>query len=245
MITSRSGERKVIEMSSRKAALPRRTKPKPAKPGRSRAGARRAAYHHGDLRQALIAAGLALVEEGGAEAVNLREAARRVGVSPGAPFRHFESRTALLTAIAEESMGRFRAEIERALARAPAADPLQRLRALGVAYLAWAMRNPAHFEVLSTRRLFDFAGADALRRDNDAIIAATTNAFSAAYAAGQLQRGDPALARIAGRALVYGFARMLLDGQLPRWGVKDSDAEKTAIAAVDLFLAGLAGAPQG
>ena len=59
------------------------------------------AYHQGDLRQALIAAAIGLTEEQGLEAVSVRALARRIGVSPGAPFRHFQSRTALLTAVAE------------------------------------------------------------------------------------------------------------------------------------------------
>ena len=76
-------------------------------------------YHHGDLRRVLIDAALQLVGEGGAEAVSVREAARRAGVSPGAPFRHFPSRDALMNAVAEEAQRRFRAEIEAALAEAP------------------------------------------------------------------------------------------------------------------------------
>ena len=109
-------------------------------------------YHHGDLRRVLIDAALQLVEEGGAEGLSVREAARRAGVSPGAPFRHFPSRIALMTAVAEEAQRRFRAEIEAALAEVPAGDPLARFRCLGLAYLRWAMRNPTHFEIISSGR---------------------------------------------------------------------------------------------
>src|SRR5438105_14870659 len=88
-------------------------------------------YHHGDLRRVLIDAALQLVGEGGADAVSVREAARRAGVSPGAPFRHFPSRDALMNAVAEEAQRRFRAESERALAEVPVGDPLARFRRLG------------------------------------------------------------------------------------------------------------------
>jgi 3-phosphoglycerate kinase len=71
-------------------------------------------YHHGDLRRVLIDAALQLVSEGGMDAVSVREAARRAGVSPGAPFRHFASRDALMQAVAEEAQRRFRTEIEAA-----------------------------------------------------------------------------------------------------------------------------------
>lgn len=70
-------------------------------------------YHHGDLRRVLIDAALQLAGEGGPDAVSVREAARRAGVSPGAPFRHFPSRDALMQAVAEEAQRRFRVEIDR------------------------------------------------------------------------------------------------------------------------------------
>src|SRR6202045_4013435 len=130
-------------------------------------------YHHGDLKRVLVDAALALVEEGGVEAVSVREAARRAGVSPGAPFRHFPSRAALMTAVAEEAQRRFRAEIEVALSEVPAGDPLARFRALGMAYLRWAMRNPAHFEIISNGRFFDHGKATELSRDNAELIGMT------------------------------------------------------------------------
>src|SRR6187551_1659059 len=123
-------------------------------------------YHHGDLRRVLIDAALQLVGEGGPDAVSVREAARRAGVSPGAPFRHFPSRDALMNAVAEEAQRRFRAEIMAALSEAPAGDALGRFRCLGLAYLRWAMRNPTHFEVISSRRFFDHDRAVAISSDN-------------------------------------------------------------------------------
>src|SRR6185436_11903601 len=85
-------------------------------------------YHHGDLRRVLIDAALQLVGEGGPDAVSVREAARRAGVSHGAAFRHFPSRDALMQAVAEEAQRRFRAEIAAALAAAAPGDPLGRFR---------------------------------------------------------------------------------------------------------------------
>ena len=86
--------------------------PRPAKAARRLAGAQKS-YHHGDLRRVLIDAALKLAEEGGPEAISVREAARRAGVSPGAPFRHFESRAALMAAVAEEAQQRFRQDAGR------------------------------------------------------------------------------------------------------------------------------------
>jgi AcrR family transcriptional regulator len=197
-------------------------------------------YHHGDLRRVLIEAALALVEEGGVETVSVREAARRAGVSPGAPFRHFPSRVALMTVVAEEAQRRFRAEIAAAMAEAPGGDPLARFRSLGVAYLRWAMRNPAHFEVISSGKYFDHDGAGRLSQDNAEIIDMAGQALADAFAQGRLRSADLKTVQIAGRAMVYGFARMNIDGHFPRWGVEEAEAGRTAEAIVDLFIEGIA-----
>src|SRR6202166_2959675 len=205
-----------------------------------RASARPKPYHHGDLRRGLIDAALELVKEAGPEGVSVREAARRAGVSPGAPFRHFESRTALMTAVAEEAQRRFRTEIDAALAKTPAGDPLARFRALGLAYLRWAMRNPAHFEIISSGRYFDHDRAAGVSGDNAQLIAMIERTLADAFAQGALRTPDLKRVQIAGRALVYGFARMNLDGHFPRWGIAEADAGRTAEAVVDLFIAGIA-----
>jgi AcrR family transcriptional regulator len=195
-------------------------------------------YHHGDLRRVLIDAALKLAEEG--EEISVREAARRAGVSPGAPFRHFQSRDALMMAVAEEAQRRFRAEIGTALAQAPVDDPLKRFRNFGLAYLRWAMRNPAHFEIISSGRNVDLNNAGELTRDNAELIAMAARTLREAAAAGQLRKLDLKDAEIAGRALVYGFARMNIDGHFPRWGVADDAIERTAEAVLDLFIQGIA-----
>ena len=200
-------------------------------------------YHHGDLRRVLIDAALQLVGEGGPDAVSVREAARRAGVSPGAPFRHFPSRDALMNAVAEEAQRRFRAEIEAALAAAPAGDPLGRFRCLGLAYLRWAMKNPTHFEIISSRRFFDHDKAAGVSQDNAELIDLTERTLAEAFASGQLRSPDLKQVQIAGRAVVYGFARMNIDGHFPRWGVAGADAERTAEGVLDLFIDGIAKVP--
>jgi AcrR family transcriptional regulator len=212
--------------------------PRSAKAPRRQAGVQKS-YHHGDLRRVLIDAALRLAEEGGPEAISVREAARRAGVSPGAPFRHFESRAALMIAVAEEAQQRFRAEIDAALAKTPAGDPLKRFRSFGLAYLRWAMKNPAHFEIISSGRHFDHDGTSAVSRDNAELVALTERMLADAFAQGQLRSNDLKRIKIAGRALVYGFARMNIDGHFPRWGVAKAEIEPMAEAVIDLFIAGL------
>lgn len=228
----------------RPSAKPPRAKFPPAKPRRrsARAPAPKP-YHHGDLRRALIDAALQLVGEGGPDAVSVREAARRAGVSPGAPFRHFPSRDALMNAVAEEAQRRFRTEIQAAQAEGPAGDPLGQFRCLGLAYLRWAMKNPTHFEIISSRRFFDHDKAAGVSQDNAELIDLTERTLAEAFSQGQLRSPDLKRVQIAGRALVYGFARMNIDGHFPRWGVAGADAERTAEGILDLFIEGIAKFP--
>ncbi len=220
--------------------MPTRRTPKPqtSKPRGRRQTSEARPYHHGDLRRVLIDAALQLAAEG-AE-VSVREAARRAAVSPGAPFRHFSNRDALMAAVAEEAQRRFRVEIEAALADVPPADPLARFRAFGLAYVRWAMRNPAHFEIISTGRYFAHGSSAELTHDNSELVALTERMLAEAAAQGLLRSADLKRVQIAGRALVYGFARMNLDGHFPRWDVAEGEIERMAEGVIDLFIAGIA-----
>src|SRR5689334_17108440 len=101
---------------------------------------RRKPYHHGDLRRALIAAGIDLLAEGGATALDLRKVARRAGVSHAAPYRHFEDKRALLAAIAEEGFVRLAEQIHNAVS---AAQPDSQLLATASCYINFALSEPA------------------------------------------------------------------------------------------------------
>src|SRR2546430_16119112 len=116
---------------------------------------RRRPYHHGNLREALIDAALALVEERGSPEFTLREVARRVGVTHAAPQRHFEDRAALVAAVAEEGVHRPRAHVERVARLTDARAPPPRPHALRGASLQFAVENPAHFRVMVSAALGD------------------------------------------------------------------------------------------
>ncbi|HSE40939.1 MAG TPA: TetR/AcrR family transcriptional regulator, partial [Acidobacteriota bacterium] len=104
-------------------------------------------YHHGDLKNALVETAAKLVAEHGAGSVSLREVARAAGVSHAAPYHHFKDKNGLLAAVAEEGFRRFDTYQERALRAAPS-EPSERLRALGRAYVRFALSNPHFFRVM-------------------------------------------------------------------------------------------------
>ena len=146
-----------------------------------------------------------------------------------------------MTAVAEEAQRRFRAEIAAAMAATPDADPLGRFRAFGIAYLRWAMHNPAHFEVISSGKYFSHDQSPAVAADNAELIDMTERLLTGqAFAQGQLRSPDIRAIKIAGRALVYGFARMNIDGHFPRWGIAAAEAEQLADAIIGLFIEGIA-----
>jgi AcrR family transcriptional regulator len=111
---------------------------------------RRATYHHGDLARALVDAAVAIIDERGAEAFTLREAARRLGVNHRAAYRHFADKDALLAAVAEQG---FRGLIEATRVQAVGlVEPTARLAAAARAYVAFAADHPAHFRVMFAPR---------------------------------------------------------------------------------------------
>jgi AcrR family transcriptional regulator len=189
-------------------------------------------YHHGNLTDALVTATIAIIEERGVEHVSVREAARRVGVSPGAPFRHFATKTALMTAVAEQAMDRLKAAVDAALEAARAEAPLTRLEALGAAYLRWALQNPTHFAVISSRTLIDIASSDSIQRANDSIRSIMVQLLEQAQAEGTLAPDlDVDHLVLLTRALGYGLARMASDGHFREWHPSEppSDALPNAL----------------
>ncbi len=209
---------------------------KPARTARRRDG-QPESYHHGNLRAALILATLKLLDEGGPDAVSVREVAKRVGVSAGAPFRHFPTRTALLTAVAEEASHRLKREISAAVAAVSSRDPLERLRAFGVGYLRWVNRNQAMFLVVSTRSLIDYEGSPTLGPDSDELRAQMNALLQEAADKGLLRAGlSGAPVALAARAFVYGLARMLIDDHLRQWKKPSEKPEAALHQALDFFI---------
>ena len=162
------------------------------------------AYHHGDLRAALVRSALAVLEEGGATELSLRAVARHAGVAASAPYRHYADREALLSEVAAVGYR----ELAHSLAAAhPAPTTPDDLAAVAVAYVQFALRRPALFRVMfgepcdhtSVQRV---AAAEAITAYVSAIV---ERAFSGA---------EPEALATAVWALVHGLAFLHLDGKL-------------------------------
>lgn len=104
-------------------------------------------YHHGSLKQALVEAALELLAEGGPSALTLTEAARRAGVSPAAPYRHFTGRDALMSELARRGFETFGARIEAAWDEGRP-DAKSAMRAMCAAYLKFARDEPGLYAAM-------------------------------------------------------------------------------------------------
>jgi len=194
---------------------------------------RRRGYHHGNLRQALVEAALALVEERGIPEFTLREVARRVGVTHAAPQRHFEDRAALVAAVAEEGFRKLRAHLEAGMA--DARDPATRLHALGVGYVQFAVRNPAHFRVMFSAELADKSRYPALLAASRAVHDFLVRCIADGQEQGFFVEGDPLELAFAAWSLVHGLAVLLIDGR--GMGKRPADLIEPVVARLGTGLA--------
>jgi AcrR family transcriptional regulator len=204
----------------------------------------RASYHHGDLRNALLEASLALVAEKGVEAFSLREAAREVGVSPAAAYRHFADRSALLAELARLGSERLGQAMERAIARVggkagSAEHAAAAFAAVGLAYVEFAVANPAHFRVMFgpwCTHLYPPPGPGE-PRDPYSILVDCLDALVAAGVVGAQARAG---AEIAAWAYVHGLASLIVDGALR---LSKAERAETMRLGGRTLLAGLGGDP--
>jgi AcrR family transcriptional regulator len=173
---------------------------------------RRTSYHHGALREELLAACRKLIEAEGIGAVSLRRVAREAGVSPGAPYHHFPDRAALLAALSAQG---FELLAERlAQARAAAADPLAALGGLVEAYVEFAHEQPAYFQLMFRPELSRSEKTPDLETAGEAAFQLLVEVVQECQRAGVAPGGDPGPVAAMVWALGHGLAALWLDGPL-------------------------------
>ena len=172
---------------------------------------KRGRYHHGDLRRALLDAALAVLTEADSRALTLREVARRAGVTHAAPYRHFADKEALLAAVAEEGFHTLRQTMSEAQDAAGGGE-VERLEALGVGYVRFALAHPAHFEVMFGPELGWEEEDSPLHQAADATFALLLQSVTAAQTAGKLRGSEPLPVALLAWSTVHGLATLLVHG---------------------------------
>lgn len=180
----------------------------------------RPAYHHGDLRNALIDAASRLAEHGGPDAVTIRAAAREVGVTPTAAYRHFSGHEGLLEAAKHASLVRMTTAMRKRLAAVPGeSDPVEaaiaRLEAIGYGYVDFALADPGLFRTAFCQGV---EGKDindpANREDPDNPHFILLGLIDDLVRLGFLSEEQRLGAEIGAWSMVHGLAMLLLDGPL-------------------------------
>ncbi len=169
-------------------------------------------YHHGDLRSALIEASLQLIEDGGVQALSLRGAAKRAGVSPAAPYHHFESRAALLAAIAEQGFLLLRDQMLCAREEAP--DTAESIACCGRAYVRFAREHTAHFRVMFRPELADRNEFPALGAVSAEVFELLVQTVKNGQMEGSIPPGDHEPYVLLGWSVAHGLSSLLIDGPL-------------------------------
>ena len=184
-----------------------------SKGARKRASpAPRSAYHHGDLARALVKAALQLISKEGADGFTLREAARVVGVTHGAAYRHFADKTALLAALAEEGFRELVAAMEAARRSSSrgASHVRARLHAIGTAYVRFALEHPSHFRVMYGPRLDQDGRFPALEAEVARSFNVLLDELVAASSGGLLAPGKSVDHAVALWTMAHGYSLLVL-----------------------------------
>lgn len=188
-------------------------------------------YHHGDLRAALLEGALALIEEGGVAALSLRAVARRAGVSPGAPYHHFESRGALLAAIAMEGFARLDAAMDEAT---EGVEGAARMDAGGMCYVRFALSNPAHFRVMFRPELAPREDFPELEECASPVFEKLIGMVQLGQEEGFVPGGDWQPQVLLAWAACHGLASLLLDGPIqsqPHITLEENEVVQAVIKA--------------
>ena len=186
----------------------------------------RKSYHHGDLREALLAAAQQIIAEEGVDAVTMRGLSQRVGVSRTAPYRHFEDKAALLAAVAQQGFEQLISALRQVRTGDPTLSSLTRFERMGIGYVRFAVQNPTAYRLMY--------GVDAIQADDHpalrTIISDTHQELIAILReckeAGLIQAWRSRDVAVTVWSACHGLSLLLIDGHLP--GVEDLVIERMA-----------------
>lgn len=174
------------------------------------------AYQHGDLREALVDAGVKLLTEGGLDKLSLRGAAQLAGVSHAAPYRHYRDKEALIAAIAERGFRMLTDSMRSELQESGARKAGRKLTALAIGYVAFGTSQPAYLKLI-------FGGALSKEHVPAPLLEAGAEAYNvlreavaAGIDSGELRKGDVDETALACWSLVHGLSMLIVDGAVPK-----------------------------
>ncbi|RPI93465.1 MAG: TetR/AcrR family transcriptional regulator [Chloroflexi bacterium] len=170
-------------------------------------------YHHGDLENALIKAGVEILSKEGIEGLSLRKVAKRAGVSHSAPYAHFKDRQSLIAAISTEGFKQLYAELDAAVST-HAGDPRQQLVEGAWAYVQFAMNNTDTFKIM-------FSGVLEKEKEYPSFVEISRRTFErvvdivrACQNAGILRSAPAELVAVSVWGQIHGVISLAFEGQI-------------------------------
>jgi AcrR family transcriptional regulator len=187
-------------------------------------------YHHGNLREALVEAAMALIAESGPAGFTIAEAARRAGVSPAAPYRHFRDAEGLLAEVALRGFDALSLSLARAW-RDGKPEPIQAFENIGRAYLTFARAEPAFYAAMFEARINAEAHPGLLTASERAFAVLRGAAETITAAAPKPGRPPALMVALHVWAMAHGVASL--------FGRGDAGRRKLPMSPEDLLEAGL------
>ena len=170
-------------------------------------------YHHGDLKNALIEAGIKILSKEGAGGLSLRKVAKQAGVSHSAPYAHFTDKQSLIAAISTEGFKQLYTELDAAILSYPS-DPKQQLMEGAWAYVQFAINNTDAFKIM-------FSGVLEKERDYPSFVEISHKTFErvvdivkSCQEAGVLHAAPPEIIAVAVWGQLHGIISLILEGQV-------------------------------
>lgn len=171
-------------------------------------------YHHGDLKNALIKAGIEILAQEGVGELSLRKVAQKAGVSHTAPYAHFTDKQALIAAISTEGFRLLHGQVVAAT-HMYADDPARQLMETAWTYVQFALHDPDQFKIM-------FSSVLEKEKEYPDFVAMSQSNFQqvvvvilACQQAGILRAGPPELMTVTVWGAVHGLIALLLEGQIP------------------------------
>jgi len=192
-------------------------------------------YHHGDLKNALIRAGVEILAKDGVSGLSLRKVAQRVGVSHNAPYSHFPDKQSLMAAISTEGFKQLYEALDAAIS-SYAKDPKRQLQEATWAYVQFAMDNPDTFKIM-------FSGVLEKEKEYPAFVEISSRTFGrvvdvvrACQEVGLLRSAPLELTAVAVWGQIHGIISLMLEGQISHTVLDQFELQEIILFAIDQIL---------
>ncbi|MBD2066122.1 TetR/AcrR family transcriptional regulator [Leptolyngbya sp. FACHB-671] len=198
------------------------------------------AYHHGDLRNALIRAGLEMLAEGGAAALDLRKVARKAGVSHAAPYRHFADKQTLIAAIIEIGFQRLTEHMRSTLHNMPTNVEAQ-LQGLAQGYVSFAQSNPWLMREMFSGLTIEREAFPAVHQTAKGVYQLFVDVVRAGQAQARIREGDPGELASVIWSMLHGMATLIIENQTRPYTDTPIGVERMIHMCTQMLYEGLGG----